>query len=132
MYLAEDHPQPGEHLPTKLFSAMKASVGFVVLLTEDSAKSILVQEEIGAAGSIGLPVVAVAAPGVATDSKKLGLLAGQELTVVDPATLHRRFLTSKAGSRSCLWKLLMLHRRHKCQYPHLSHSGLVDFLEPRG
>lgn len=85
VYLAEDHPQPGEHLPTKLLSAIKASVGFVVLLTEDGAKSTLVHQEIGAAGSIGLPVVAVAAPGVATDSHKLGLLAGQELIVVDPA-----------------------------------------------
>ncbi len=85
VYLAEDHPQPGEHLPTKLLSAIKASVGFVVLLTEDGAKSTLVHQEIGAAGSIGLPVVAVAAPGVATDSNKLGLLAGQELMVFDPA-----------------------------------------------
>ncbi len=85
VYLAEDHPQPGEHLPTKLLAAINGSVGFVVLLTAAGAGSLLVHQEIGAAGNAGLPVVAVAPTGIATDSKTLGLLAGQEVIVVDPA-----------------------------------------------
>lgn len=84
VYLAEDDPQPGEHLPA-CSNAIKESVAFVVLLTEAGAESTLVQQEVGAASNQGLPVVAVTVPGLATDLKALGLLAGQELIVADPA-----------------------------------------------
>lgn len=85
VYLAEDDPQPGENLPAKLSAAIRASVGFVVLLTEAGADSRLVHQEIGVAHTAGLPVVAVAEPSIATDAEKLGLLTGQEHILVDPA-----------------------------------------------
>ncbi len=92
VYLAEEHPRPGEHLPTKLLTALQASVGFVVLLTEAGADSTLVQQEVGAARGFGLPVAAVVVPGLASDLERLGMLAGQEHILFDASNPARALL----------------------------------------
>ena len=73
VYLAADHPQPGDSLPGKLVDAIKASQGFVVLLTQAGTASKLVNQEIGAARAERKTIVALAEGKIADSGAALGM-----------------------------------------------------------
>jgi TIR domain len=83
VYLAENDPQPGVNLASKVLAEIKASDAVIVLLAEGGASSPWVQQEIGAAMAAGKLVVPIVQAGV--DVKMAGL-AGLEYITVDFAS----------------------------------------------
>ena len=83
VYLAENDPQPGVNLATKVIAEIKTSDAVIVLLAEGGASSPWVQQEIGAAMAAGKLIVPVVQAGI--DVKMAGL-AGLECITVDFAS----------------------------------------------
>ena len=75
-YLAEHDQRPGEQLAEKLKRNIKASDAFVVLLTENTANSGYVHQEVGVAVEQGKLVIPLVQPGI--DKGQLAMLDGIE------------------------------------------------------
>ena len=83
VYLAENDPQPGVNLASKVVTEIRACDAMVVLLADGGASSAWVQLEIGAALTAGKFIVPIVQKG--TDVK-MGALAGLECIEVDFAS----------------------------------------------
>ena len=83
VYLAELDPQPGQPLDQKLQRQIDSSNALIALLTETSAVSPIVREEIGYALSAGKLVVPLVDPVVAKSPALLGMLNGKEYIPFD-------------------------------------------------
>lgn len=83
-YVAESYPEPGKMLPEKIMENLRASDCVVVVLTEAGVKSPWVQQEIGIAKTLNLPIVPLVGKGVAVK----GLLEGVEYIPLDLQNLE--------------------------------------------
>lgn len=83
VYLAELDPQPGQPLDRKLQQQIDSSSALIALLTETSAVSPIVREEIGYALRAGKLVVPLVDPVVAKSPALLGMLNGREYIPFD-------------------------------------------------
>ena len=82
VYLAEDDPQPGAVLATKVKDAIGGSDALLVLLTQTALASRYVQQEIGAAVQAGIPILPLVDSSLASTS--LAMLDGVEQLRFDP------------------------------------------------
>jgi hypothetical protein len=83
LYLAEHDVNPGELLSDKVTTAIERSDVVIVLLSKNSLTSVYVQQEIGVAHQLVIPILM---NDVAESS--LGILNGVEYIYLDPSTPH--------------------------------------------
>jgi TIR domain len=80
-YLAEHDPRPGTDLAAKVSSNISKSQGVVVLLTQNTANSAYVHQEVGWAMARGKLVIPLVQPGIA--DAQLAMLNGLEYIPFD-------------------------------------------------
>jgi hypothetical protein len=83
VYLAEYDPKPGTSIAAKVEAALVGCHVFVVLITDLSANSAYVQQEVGIARANGKIIIPIVAKGV--DRSRLGLLSEVECLELDLA-----------------------------------------------
>jgi excisionase family DNA binding protein len=79
VYVAEFYPEPGEMLPKKILKNLRSSDCMVVILTSVGVQSPWVQQEIGVAKTLDLPIIPMVEEGVTVK----GLLEGVEYIPLD-------------------------------------------------
>lgn len=105
-YLYEDDPQAGETIATKLLEAIQRSDALIVLLTKNSQHRPSVHSEVGAARSLGKPIIPVIEVGV--DPLQFVFLQGLEWIELDFDELDEALL----GVQERLKKMVALAREH--------------------
>jgi hypothetical protein len=81
VYLFSDDLHPGDNTAQKLQEAMQQCQAVVVLLTSNSAESAYVQQEIGLAEGLGLPIIPLVESGV--PPHRLAMLQGRDYIPFD-------------------------------------------------
>jgi len=83
LYVYTDDPQAGRNLADKVKERIEASDVVIVLLTNLSASSGAVQQEVGLALALNKPIIPVKAKGL--NHRTLGFLLDREWIELDPA-----------------------------------------------
>jgi TIR domain len=83
VWLAEHDPMPGTLIQRKVHDALKRCAAVVVLITNSSVDSAYVQQEIGAAVSLGKPVIPIIDKSLDRFLFQPGMLAGLEWLTLD-------------------------------------------------
>ena len=97
-WVAEDHPEPGFPLSDKVLDAIGDSVAMIVLLTESAYSSPYVQQEIGAALKVPIPVIALVDRSL--NAGTMAMLQGIEYIEFDSQDLGSSSASLIAGLRN--------------------------------